>query len=375
MDTQDRTVAKIAITGEATVGKTSLRRNYLGKSFDANYIKTLGCDFSFKDVTIDSETHGFMIWDLAGHIQYHSVHPMYYRGAHGAIVVYDVAEPESFRRVEEWIRRILAATKMRGIPILIIGNKTDLIETSKTRCISQKEQDLLLHKLTEEYQDEFPILSERTSAMDGINVEESFQKIAEASIKWLRSAKFRDAKEGSEPISLDSMFPAAYSIVFNEVEGPVIIGSSPEVEGVYGHDAQAVTTAIKVVTSVDFADVIAHGHVAGSMPWLSPQGTLFYLAFVIDKPDETNPELIHHGLHIVGVVGERSLLEPYHGYSDLINGFLLNAMNEYARLLDEWEVNLTKKRMAESELLRFSPRLTEMLLSLRQSLFNAFLTP
>ncbi|MDH5402817.1 MAG: GTP-binding protein, partial [Candidatus Heimdallarchaeota archaeon] len=87
---------KIVITGEPSVGKTSIRRAYLGEKFQTNYISTIGADFSFLSTTLENETINCSIWDLAGQEEYHSVHPQYYRGSAGAIVVYDVNNPVTF---------------------------------------------------------------------------------------------------------------------------------------------------------------------------------------------------------------------------------------------------------------------------------------
>lgn len=65
------------------------------------------------------------IWDTAGQEKYHSLAPMYYRGAGAAIVVYDITKMHSFRTLKEWINE-LRAQGPQDIAIAIAGNKRDL---------------------------------------------------------------------------------------------------------------------------------------------------------------------------------------------------------------------------------------------------------
>ena len=68
---------------------------------------------------------GAQIWDTAGQEKYHSLAPMYYRGAGAAIVVYDITKMHSFRTLKEWINE-LQAQGPQDIAIAIAGNKRDL---------------------------------------------------------------------------------------------------------------------------------------------------------------------------------------------------------------------------------------------------------
>lgn len=50
----------------------------------------LSAAFLTQTVCLDDTTVKFEIWDTAGQERYHSLAPMYYRGAQAAIVVYDI---------------------------------------------------------------------------------------------------------------------------------------------------------------------------------------------------------------------------------------------------------------------------------------------
>ncbi len=64
-------------------------------------------------------------WDTAGQERYHSLAPMYYRGASAAVVVYDIGSAESFAKAQAWVRE-LQRQGAPGAVIALAGNKADL---------------------------------------------------------------------------------------------------------------------------------------------------------------------------------------------------------------------------------------------------------
>jgi GTPase SAR1 family protein len=86
---------KICLLGDGGVGKTSLRERFLGKGFQSGYILTIGADFAVQDLNIDGQQYKFQIWDLAGQQRFSAVRALYYKGSHGAILVFDNTRPES----------------------------------------------------------------------------------------------------------------------------------------------------------------------------------------------------------------------------------------------------------------------------------------
>ena len=72
----------------------------------------LKCVFSFtaafltQTVCLDDTTVKFEIWDTAGQERYHSLAPMYYRGAQAAIVVYDITN------------QVISVTDYNTVPVM-----------------------------------------------------------------------------------------------------------------------------------------------------------------------------------------------------------------------------------------------------------------
>jgi Ras-related protein Rab-1A len=90
--------------------------------FDANYICTLGIDFSSKVIRVEDTPCKLEIWDTAGQERYSGITTSYYRGAQGAMLVYDVTSRESFQHVENWAARV---SKYGGtdLEMVLVGNK------------------------------------------------------------------------------------------------------------------------------------------------------------------------------------------------------------------------------------------------------------
>ncbi|GCB65454.1 hypothetical protein scyTo_0011875 [Scyliorhinus torazame] len=81
---------KLVLLGESAVGKSSLVLRFVKGQFHEYQESTIGAAFLTQTVCLDDTTVKFEIWDTAGQERYHSLAPMYYRGAQAAIVVYDI---------------------------------------------------------------------------------------------------------------------------------------------------------------------------------------------------------------------------------------------------------------------------------------------
>ncbi|XP_075937233.1 RAB5A, member RAS oncogene family, b isoform X2 [Anarhichas minor] len=122
--------------------------------------------FLTQTVCLDDTTVKFEIWDTAGQERYHSLAPMYYRGAQAAIVVYDITNEESFVRAKNWVKE-LQRQASPNIVIALAGNKADL--ASKRALDFQDAQS---------YADDNSLLFMETSAKTSMNVNEIFMAIA-----------------------------------------------------------------------------------------------------------------------------------------------------------------------------------------------------
>ncbi|XP_065365567.1 ras-related protein Rab-21 [Calliphora vicina] len=119
---------KVVLLGEGCVGKTSIVLRYVEDKFNPQHISTLQASFLTKKVTLDNGSKVQLnIWDTAGQERFHALGPIYYRGSHGAILVYDITDQDSFQKVKNWVKEL---KRMLGSEIIlaIAGNKIDLEE-------------------------------------------------------------------------------------------------------------------------------------------------------------------------------------------------------------------------------------------------------
>ena len=162
---------KITIIGEGSVGKTSLIKKFTQGSFQKEYIKTIGAQFSEYDSEISGDTIRLLFWDIAGQDDFLFLRPSFYRESRAAIIVYSLEENDlgkrSFEHITDWLEDI---KKYCGdIPIVLFANKVDLIDENnlnKTKIQELvKERDILGYYLT--------------SAKTGQGVHEAFNAIIE----------------------------------------------------------------------------------------------------------------------------------------------------------------------------------------------------
>ncbi|MCY3410450.1 MAG: GTP-binding protein [Candidatus Heimdallarchaeota archaeon] len=161
---------KITLLGDGRVGKTSLRRTYLGQNFSKTYSMTIGADFAAKTLTFDSNRITANIWDLSGQHKFKIMRETYYKGVSGAILVYDITRKETFDSLNNWINELIKNNNGEMVPILIIANKVDI-----------RDENSLPTEVGEGYAKE---ISERynlnvdyveASALTGDNVEKAFE--------------------------------------------------------------------------------------------------------------------------------------------------------------------------------------------------------
>merc|ERR1711915_900455 len=113
------------LLGESAVGKSSLVLRFVKGQFHEFQESAIGAAFLTQTVCLDDTTVKFEIWDTAGQERYHSLAPMYYRGAQAAIVVYDITKPDTFERAKMWVKE-LQRQASANIVIALTGNKADL---------------------------------------------------------------------------------------------------------------------------------------------------------------------------------------------------------------------------------------------------------
>ncbi|GKV43395.1 hypothetical protein SLEP1_g50687 [Rubroshorea leprosula] len=98
--------AKLVLLGDMGTGKTSLALRFVKGQFYENQEPTIGAAFFTQVLSLTEATVKFDIWDTAGQERYHSLAPMYYRGAAAAVVVYDISNKDTFARAKKWVQEL-----------------------------------------------------------------------------------------------------------------------------------------------------------------------------------------------------------------------------------------------------------------------------
>jgi small GTP-binding protein len=163
-------LVKICLLGEDSVGKTSLRRLFLGERFDSSYLITHGADFAVKTVEMGKENEPirFQVWFLAGQAKFSNVRDLYYRGSLGALLVFDITRLETLHTLDKWIKELFKSSGKGPLPIIILGNKSDLRDECDNP-VDKETIDKFVSSVKEKYDVQVDYLD--TSAKDGLNVD------------------------------------------------------------------------------------------------------------------------------------------------------------------------------------------------------------
>jgi len=121
---------KISIIGDGGVGKTSLIKKFSKGTFEKDYVKTIGAQFSRYDKEIKEDTINLIFWDIAGQDDFNFLHPLFYKESRAGIIVYSLEENDlgrdSFIHIKDWYKEL---KKYCGdVPVVLFANKVDLIE-------------------------------------------------------------------------------------------------------------------------------------------------------------------------------------------------------------------------------------------------------
>ncbi|XP_076327743.1 ras-related protein Rab-18-B-like isoform X2 [Tachypleus tridentatus] len=103
--------------------------------FDPGLSATIGVDFKVKVLTVDGNRAKLAIWDTAGSERFRTLTPSYYRGAQGAILVYDVTSRTSFQKLDLWLNELETYSTKSNIVKMLVGNKID----KEARVVTREE--------------------------------------------------------------------------------------------------------------------------------------------------------------------------------------------------------------------------------------------
>ncbi|CAI5713912.1 unnamed protein product [Hyaloperonospora brassicae] len=159
---------KVVLLGDTGVGKSSLVLRFVTNNFRPYSESTIGASFMSKMIVVNDAPIKYQIWDTAGQEKYHSLAPMYYRGAAAAIVVYDITRKQSLTTLKNWVKE-LKQLGPDNIVIAIAGNKSDLEEKREVPASQARA-----------YAEEIGALFIETSAKEDTNVSDLFIQISQA---------------------------------------------------------------------------------------------------------------------------------------------------------------------------------------------------
>jgi len=238
---------RILLLGDSGVGKTSLMLRYSDNKFAYSLIATAGVDFKVKNMDIPNPAYNksaaaglqneeelnsiseeekelrillskpflrvrCQIWDTAGQEKFHVITRAYYRGAHAIVCTYDVTDSDSFRNIDYWLANIHTHTIGKGggddsdesggsgaVQTMIIGNKTDL---HHKRTVTKSQGEALAKECGVTYIE--------TSAKDGTNVNDAFQRLATDVVAQLDRERRGAGKQPAKKRGSKKWLPAGF---------------------------------------------------------------------------------------------------------------------------------------------------------------------
>ena len=155
----------ISLLGESEVGKTRITNCYLGKEIEEINLSTIGIESYIDVAKFDGEEYKFKIYDTAGQERYRSISKSTIKITDGFILVFSVANKQSFTLIDYWFNSIKEETDIKKKVIYLVGNKIDL----ENREVSNEE--------AVNYAKMKDILYFETSARTGFGVKEVFQQL------------------------------------------------------------------------------------------------------------------------------------------------------------------------------------------------------
>ncbi|KAI3515648.1 hypothetical protein L1887_14549 [Cichorium endivia] len=156
---------KLVLIGDSGVGKSNLLSRFTRNEFNLETKSTIGVEFATRSLNVDGKVIKAQIWDTAGQERYRAITSAYYRGAVGALLVYDVTRRSTFENIERWLKELRDHTDP-NIVVMLIGNKSDLrhllaVTTDDGKTLAEAESLYFME----------------TSALEATNVENAFSEV------------------------------------------------------------------------------------------------------------------------------------------------------------------------------------------------------
>ena len=186
---------KIVLIGDSGVGKSNILSRFTRNEFDLESKTTIGVEFATRSIQVESKTIKAQIWDTAGQERYRAITNAYYRGAVGALLVYDIAKHLTYENVERWLKELKNHADA-NIVVMLVGNKCDLrhlraVPTEEAKQFAEKNRLSFLE----------------TSALDSTNVEEAFESIVQDIYQLVYEQRIADSPVdgGDKTIEIDKL--------------------------------------------------------------------------------------------------------------------------------------------------------------------------
>ena len=164
-DSPTEMIFKIIIIGDLASGKTNILSKYLTNTFEPNSTPTIGVEMKVKDFKIKEDLVKAQFWDTAGQEKYDSLTTSYYKGAKGALIVYDITQKSSFDKIESLLKK-LRDNSNKNVSVILVGNKCDLEDN---REVLKEDGEELAQKLKIKFME--------VSAKTGENLDKLFQNL------------------------------------------------------------------------------------------------------------------------------------------------------------------------------------------------------
>ncbi|CAN6468526.1 unnamed protein product [Victoria cruziana] len=197
---------KIVLIGDSAVGKSNLLARFARNEFYPNSKSTIGVEFQTQTLAVDGKEIKAQIWDTAGQERFRAVTSAYYRGAVGALVVYDISRRQTFDSIGRWLNELQSHSDMNVVTILI-GNKTDLkdmreVTTEEGMAVAEAHSLFFME----------------TSALDSSNVDAAFRTV----VKEIYRILTRKVFQSQELKKVDNKLGNGKTVVLqsNESEAP-----------------------------------------------------------------------------------------------------------------------------------------------------------
>jgi len=190
---KNRYLWKILLLGDGSVGKSSIRSVFIGEEFKEMMRATIGADITKKTMDINGNMITYIIYDLAGQPHFEVVRDLFYLGAQGALLIFDITNKRSLYNIQGgWVKNLY---RLAGhVPAVLIGNKIDL---EAERTVTKEDVEELLKTILNNHTENLTYIE--TSAKTGENIEKPFIILGELILKMKNKQKRKIQTQTKHP--------------------------------------------------------------------------------------------------------------------------------------------------------------------------------